>query len=140
MTEGINKYETVMIVSTKLGDEGQKALVEKFKDRIAKHGTIESVDEWGKRRLAYPIEKENEGYYTLINFESGPDFIAELDRRYKITDGILRSIIIKKDPRWLNVKVKAEEKAEKEESKSVDIEDIAIEAVEAESTETSSEE
>lgn len=94
MTEVVkNKYETVIVLSAKLGEEGNAELVEKFKALIAKHGTVESVDEWGKRRLAYPINKETEGYYTLVNFESTPDFTAELDRRYKITDGVLRSII-----------------------------------------------
>ena len=82
----------------------------KFKDLIAAHGTVESVDEWGKRRLAYPIAKQAEGYYTLINFQSSPEFTAELDRIYKITDGILRSLIIKKDERKLKPQ-KAEEKA-----------------------------
>ena len=103
MTEVVkNKYETVIVLSAKLGEEGNAELVEKFKALIAKHGTVESVDEWGKRRLAYPINKETEGYYTLVNFESTPDFTAELDRRYKITDGVLRSIIVKKDSPFCN--------------------------------------
>ena len=107
MTEVVkNKYETVIVLSAKLGEEGNAELVEKFKALIAKHGTVESVDEWGKRRLAYPINKETEGYYTLVNFESTPDFTAELDRRYKITDGVLRSIIVKKDPRFATAAVK----------------------------------
>lgn len=123
MAEGINKYETVMVVSTKLGDDGNEAMVQKFKDRIARHGTVESVDAWGKRKLAYPIMKETEGYYTLINFESTPDFTAELDRRYQITEGILRSMIIKKDPR--NVKADEARKAKKSEEKTIDIEAVA---------------
>ena len=93
-----NSYETVFILSTKLGDDGVTALVQKFKDLIAANGTIDSVDEWGKRRLAYLIDKEVEGYYVLINFTSVPAFTAELDRIYKITDGVLRSLIIKKEP------------------------------------------
>ena len=97
MTEVKNKYETVLVLSAKLGEEGSAELVEKFKALIAEHGTVEGVDDWGKRRLAYPINKETEGYYTLINFESTPDFTAELDRIYKITDGVLRSLIVKKD-------------------------------------------
>ena len=80
MTEIINSYETVFILSTKLGEEGAAAVVEKF-----------------KRRLAYPIAKQTEGYYTLINFKSAPAFTAELDRVFKITDGVLRSIIVKKE-------------------------------------------
>ena len=97
MTEIINSYETVCILSTKLGEEGAAAVVEKFKGLIDKHGTVESVDDWGKRRLAYPIAKQTEGYYTLINFKSAPAFTAELDRVFKITDGVLRSIIVKKE-------------------------------------------
>ena len=92
-----HSYETVFILSTKLGDDGIAALVEKFKNLIAANGTGNSVDEWGKRRLAYEINKETEGYYALINFTSAASFTAELDRIYKITDGVLRSLIVKKD-------------------------------------------
>ncbi|HEX3037547.1 MAG TPA: 30S ribosomal protein S6 [Oscillospiraceae bacterium] len=92
-----NAYETVFILSTTQGEDGTAALVQKFKELIEANGTIDSVDEWGKRRLAYPINKEVEGYYTLINFTSSPAFTAELDRIYKITDGVLRSLIIKKE-------------------------------------------
>ena len=93
----INSYETVIVLSTKAGEENVQALIEKFKAVIEKHATLESVDEWGKRRLAYLINKESEGYYVLINFKSDADFPAELDRRYKITDGILRTLIVKKE-------------------------------------------
>lgn len=132
MTEGLSQYETVMVVSSKLGEEGNAALVEKFKERIGRHGTVESVDAWGRRRLAYPINKENDGYYTLINFSSTPDFTAELDRRYKITDGILRTLIIKKDKN--HVKAENARKDKKAEEKSIDVEAVAAEAVEAEVT------
>ena len=94
MAKLTQKYETVIVLSTKIGEDGIQALVEKFKNLISKHGTLESVDEWGKRRLAYAINYETEGYYVLFNFESKPDFPAELDRIYKITDCILRSLII----------------------------------------------
>ena len=90
-------YETVMVLSLKNGEEAVQALVEKFKNTIEKYATLQSVDEWGKRQLAYMINKESEGYYVLMNFESEAEFPAELDRRYKITDGVLRSLIIKKD-------------------------------------------
>ncbi|MBQ7504262.1 MAG: 30S ribosomal protein S6 [Ruminococcus sp.] len=86
-----------MIFSLKQGEEGIQALVEKFKALIEKHATLQNVDEWGKRRLAYLINKESEGYYVLMNFESEAEFPAELDRVFKITDGVLRSMIIKKD-------------------------------------------
>ena len=91
-----NKYEAVMVFSVKAGDEAVTALNEKFKTLVSENGTIESVDEWGKRHLAYPINDEVEGYYAIINFESGADFPAELDRVAKITDGVLRSMIIRK--------------------------------------------
>lgn len=89
-------YETVMIFSLKQGEEGIQALIEKFKALIEKNATLQNVDEWGKRRLAYLINKESEGYYVLMNFESTAEFPAELDRIFKITDGVLRSMIIKK--------------------------------------------
>lgn len=90
-------YETVMVLSLKNGEEAVQALVEKFKKTIEKYATLQSVDEWGKRKLAYMINKESEGYYVLMNFEAEAEFPAELDRRYKITDGVLRSLIIKKE-------------------------------------------
>ena len=89
-------YETVMVISMKQGEEGIQAIVEKFKALIEKHATLLNVDEWGKRRLSYLINKESEGYYVLMNFESEAEFPSELDRVYKITDGVLRSLIIKK--------------------------------------------
>jgi len=94
----MNKYETIFVLSTKrLDDETIEATVEKFKNLITSNGgTVESVDLWGKRRLAYVINYETEGYYTLVNFEAPAELPAELDRVYKITDGVLRSIIIKK--------------------------------------------
>ncbi|MCI8497283.1 MAG: 30S ribosomal protein S6 [Clostridiales bacterium] len=92
-----NKYESVLVISTTLGEEGIATMVEKFKNLIEKHATIENVDEWGKRRLAYLINDEAEGYYVLYSFESEPEFPAELDRIYKITDGVLRSLIVKKE-------------------------------------------
>ena len=97
MAKLTQKYETVIVLSTKIGEDGIQALVEKFKNLISKHGTLESVDEWGKRRLAYPINDETEAYYVLYTFESSCDFPAELDRIYKITDGVLRSLIVRKD-------------------------------------------
>lgn len=97
MAEITNSYESVMVISMKLGEEGIASLIEKFKAIIEENATLDSVDEWGKRRLAYMINKESEAYYVLFNFTSNADFPAELDRRYKITDGILRTLIIKKE-------------------------------------------
>ena len=90
------KYETVMVCSVKNGEEAAKALVEKFKTLIEKNAALESADEWGTRRLAYPINYENEGYYVVFTYDAEPEFPAELDRIFNITDGIIRSLIIKK--------------------------------------------
>ncbi|MBR7137670.1 MAG: 30S ribosomal protein S6 [Clostridia bacterium] len=90
-------YEAVFIFSLTLGEEGVPAMVEKFKTLIAENSEIGEIDEWGKRRLAYPIEDETEGYYVLYNFVSGPEFPAELERVSKITEGVLRSLVVRKD-------------------------------------------
>ncbi len=97
MTKVIGSYETIFVVDcSSLDEEGVKSVVEKFTGLIEANGTLESVDEWGKRRLAYPINDLNEGYYVFVNFKSESEFPSELDRIFKITDGILRSIIVKK--------------------------------------------
>ena len=90
------KYETMFLFSLKNGEEATTALVEKMKNLVSANGTLESVDEWGKRKLAYEIEDETEGFYVLMNYECEPEFPAELDRIVKITDGVLRALIIKK--------------------------------------------
>ena len=97
MAEKLNKYETIFIIDATKTEEEITALVEKFKALIEANGTIESIDDWGKRRLAYPINDLTEGYYTLINFTSAPEFPAELERVYGITDGILRNIVIRSE-------------------------------------------
>ncbi len=89
-----NKYEAGVIFSVANGEEATAALKEKINDLIAKNGTIESVDDWGKRRLAYLINDEAEGYYVLFNFTASPEFPAELDHVFKITDGALRSLVV----------------------------------------------
>ena len=88
------KYETMLITSAALDEEATAALVGKFKSLIEANGTIDSIDEWGKRRLAYPINDLTEGYYVYMTCEVTPEMPAELDRVFKITDGILRSIIV----------------------------------------------
>lgn len=90
-------YEAVFIYSLTLGEEGLEAIKTKFQDLISKNAEIGEVDEWGKRRLAYLINDEAEGFYVLYNFVSGPEFPAELERVSKITDGVLRSMVIRKD-------------------------------------------
>ena len=97
MIEVINSYETIFIIDSTKTEEETQALVDKFKSLIEKNGEIESVDEWGRRKLAYPIDDVAEGYYVLVNFASKADFPAELERVFGITDGILRNIVIKKE-------------------------------------------
>lgn len=93
----LNSYETIFIIDATLTEEQVTELKDKFVGLIEKNGEFESVDEWGKRRLAYEINDRTEGYYYLVNFKADAEFPKELDRRYKITDGILRTIIIRKD-------------------------------------------
>ncbi len=92
------KYEAVIVFCLKDGEEQVKTLVEKFSDLIKANGTLTNVDEWGKRKLAYEImyqsSYQSEGYYVLYNFESKPDFPAELERIINITDGVLRSTVV----------------------------------------------
>lgn len=97
MANVTSSYESILVVSMKLGEDAIASTIEKFKSLIEKHATLESVDEWGKRRLAYLINKESEGYYVLFNFASDAEFPSELDRIYRITDGVLRSLIVKKE-------------------------------------------
>ncbi|MBQ1554225.1 MAG: 30S ribosomal protein S6 [Clostridia bacterium] len=89
-------YESILIVSCKNGDEAVTAVVDKFKKMIEDNATLDSVEEWGKRKLTYLINKESEGYYVLFNFTADAEFPAELDRVYNITDGVLRSLIVKR--------------------------------------------
>ncbi len=91
-----NKYEVAMVFSVKNGDEAVTALVEKFNALIAENATVENVDDWGKRKLAYPINYETDGYYVFTTFVSAPEFPAELERVAGITDGVLRIMVIKK--------------------------------------------
>lgn len=93
MAKTSEKYEILYVLDPDLGEEGTAALVEKFKTLIEQNGTISETDEWGKRRLAYPINDKPEGYYVLVKFESAPAFPAELSRVMKITDGVMRTLI-----------------------------------------------
>ena len=91
------KYETICVINPSLNEEETQAVVERFTGLIAENGEIEKVDQWGKRRLAYEIQDFSEGYYVYVTFQAKPDFPAELDRSYKITDPIIRSIIVALD-------------------------------------------
>ena len=92
-----NAYEAVLIYSMTLGEEGLAAIKEKFQSMIAEQAEIGEIDEWGKRRLAYPINDETDGFYVLYNFSATADFPAELERVGKITDGVLRIMVIRKE-------------------------------------------
>ncbi len=89
----VNAYEALFIVDMSKGEESCKAVVEKFKTLIADNAEVTAVNEWGKRRLAYPINDMNEGYYVLVNFSAKTDFPAELERVFGITEGIMRYMV-----------------------------------------------
>ena len=92
MAKITGKYEVLYILETAQGEEGIAALVEKFKAMVEAEGTLLNIDEWGKRRLAYPINDLTEGYYVLMNIETKPEFPAELERVMKITEGVMRCL------------------------------------------------
>lgn len=90
-----NSYETLFVIDPDLTEEATKALIAKFTSIITTKGEIESIDEWGKRKLAYPINDKAEGYYVLVNFMAEGTIPSELERVFGITEGILRSIVIR---------------------------------------------
>ncbi len=91
MENKLVSYETMYIVDSS-SEETTAALVNKFKTLIEENGTIESFNEWGKRKLAYPINDMTEGYYVLVNYTADPSFVAELERIFNITEGVMRSM------------------------------------------------
>lgn len=93
MAKTTENYELMYIIDLDLGEEKVKATIEKFKTLIEANGTVNELEEIGKRKLAYLINDKPEGFYVLVKFTSAPDFPAELDRVLKITDGIMRSLI-----------------------------------------------
>ncbi len=93
----INTYETLFVADLTGGEEAAKATVEKFVGIISANGTVEEVNEWGKRRFEYPINDKNDGYYTLVTFKANGEFPAELERLYGIDESVMRSIVIRLD-------------------------------------------
>ena len=93
----MNQYESIIIVNPNLDEAALKALEEKFTGLINENGKVESVENMGKKRLAYEIKKCKEGTYLLFNFEAKPDSITELERVYRITDDIMKFIVVKKE-------------------------------------------
>lgn len=94
----MNRYEALYIIVPELEEEAVKAKVEKFSGIVtANGGEIESVDEWGKRRLAYAIDYKTEGYYVLMTFSAAPELPSELERNLKIDESILRYLVTRKE-------------------------------------------
>jgi small subunit ribosomal protein S6 len=91
------KYETIYIINPVLGEEGVNAVVEKIKSLVETSASLEKVDVWGRRRLAYEIEKQKEGFYVLMQFTAEAEFPRELERILKITDGVMRYLVIRLD-------------------------------------------
>ena len=93
----MNKYESVVIINPNLEDEAVKALIKKFSKLIDSDGKVDSVEELGKKKLAYEINKNKEGYYVVFKFEANPSLIAELERQYRIADEVIKFIVIKEE-------------------------------------------
>ena len=93
----MNQYETVFIINPNVEDTGVKALIEKFSNLINNDGKVKEVQELGMRKLAYEIKKHKEGNYVTINFEAKPELIKELERIYRITDEVIKFIVVRKD-------------------------------------------
>ena len=93
MAKTTEKYEVLYVLNPNLTEEETQAIVEKFKTLIEQNGTVDEMEEWGKRKLAYESNYLTEGYYVLVKFTSGPELPAELDRILGITDGVIRSLV-----------------------------------------------
>ena len=93
----MNKYELMVIIDPALEDDKKEAAVENVKSIIAEAGEVSETDVWGLRKLAYPIQKKNEGYYVVMQFTAEPELPKELDRRLRIADAYMRHIIVSKD-------------------------------------------
>ena len=95
MEKVISSYETMFVVDLTGGEDACKSTVEKFVKLIGDNGEIEAVNEWGKRKFAYPINDLTEGYYVLVNYQAETSFVAELERVFTITEDIMRYMTIK---------------------------------------------
>ena len=92
----MNKYESVVIINPNVEENALKDLIERFQTLINTDGKVEQVNELGKKKLAYEIKKNKEGYYIVYDFEANPSLIAELERNYRITDEVIKFIVVKK--------------------------------------------
>mgnify|MGYP002798378044 FL=1 len=94
----MNKYELAVVVTAKIDDEARAAVIERVKDVITRFGgTVTNVDDWGKRRLAYEIQKMKEGFYYFITFESNSDCPNEVEQRIRIMENVIRYLCIRQD-------------------------------------------
>ena len=93
----MTNYELMFVIDPALDEEKRAALIETVKGIIEAEGSVGEVNEWGLRKLAYPIQKKNEGYYVVAEFEAEPTLPQELDRRLRISDQVMRHIIVNKD-------------------------------------------
>ena len=93
----MNKYESVIIINPNLEEEAIKALIEKISNLINTDGKVNSVEEIGKKKLAYEIKKNKEGFYVIFKFEANPELITELERVYRITDEVIKFIVVKEE-------------------------------------------
>jgi len=92
----VNKYETIFIVDAELSEENRVSVIERFKSLIESNGQLEKLEEWGLQKLAYPINDKLEGYYVLADYSAPAEFPREFERVFKITDSILKFLIIRK--------------------------------------------
>ena len=90
-------YEVVYIMDPALGDEAIAAMIEKFKALVETQGSVTAIDDWGKRRLAYPIDYKTEGYYVLTTFSAAPEFPRELERNFNNDENVLRYLVVRKE-------------------------------------------
>lgn len=90
-------YEVVYIMDPALGEEAIAAMIEKFKTLVETQGTVAAIDDWGKRRLAYPIDYKTEGYYVLTTFSAAPEFPRELERNFNNDENVLRYLVVRKE-------------------------------------------
>ena len=93
----MNKYESIIIINESVDEQGVKEVTQRFTDLINKNGKVESVEDMGKRKLAYEVKKNKEGSYVLFNFEANPELITELERNYRISDEIIKFITVRKE-------------------------------------------
>lgn len=93
----MNNYEVVLIFKPDMSDADRTALLERFKGNIEENGEVTEVHDWGKRRLAYEINYIREGYYYIVEFKSEPDHIREFERRLRLSDYVVRYMVIRKE-------------------------------------------